>query len=108
MNQPIVMTAAGHGATPIVRRAGDDRAYQVDCGALLRPHELLVRVLGEPAVGLGMQCTARPARGARLLDVRLWGGALPEGRQRADGTVRLAVVTTQGVVDLVLAVRLVA
>lgn len=108
MTAPIVITAAGQTATPIVRRAGEDRVYQVDCRALLRQHELLVRMAAEPVAGLGMQCQARPARGARTLDVRIWGGELPESRLKGDGTVRLAVVTTQGVVELALAVRLVA
>jgi hypothetical protein len=101
-----VMKPSGQAAATIERRAGDDRVYAVDCGALLRQHELLVRVSGEPAAGLGMQCQARPARGAKTLDVRLWGGALPEGRQHADAAVRLTVVTTQGALELVLPVRL--
>lgn len=105
---PIVMTAAGQTATSIVRRAGEGRVYQVDCRAPLRQHELLVRMAAEPAPGLGMLCQARPARGARTLDVRIWGGELQVSRLKADGTVRLAVVTTQGVVELSLAVRLVA
>lgn len=103
------MAATGHTATPIVRRVGDARAYPVDCSALLRPHELLVRVQGEPMAGLGMQCQARPARGARTLDVWISGGELPEARPKADGSARLALaVTTQGGVELALAVRLVA
>jgi hypothetical protein len=108
MNAPIVMKSAGKAPTQIVRRVGEDRVYPIDCSALLRPHELLVRVQGEPAAGLGMQCEARPARGARTLDVRISGSELPEGRQKADGSVRLVVVTTQGVVELALAVRVVA
>ena len=42
----------------------------------------------------------------RALGVRLWGGELPEGPQKADGTVRPAGVTTQGVITLALAVRM--
>ncbi len=108
MTAPIVITAAGQTATPIVRRAGDARTHNVDCSSLLRPLELLVRMAAEPVAGLGMQCEARPARGARSLDVRIAGGDMPDGRQRADGSVRLVVVTTQGQIELALAVRLIA
>lgn len=105
---PTVITAAGQTATPIVRRAGKDRVYQVDCRAPLRQHELLVHMATEPAPGLGMQCQARPARGARTLHLQLSGGELPQGQVRDNGAARPAVVTTQGVIELAVAVRMAA
>jgi hypothetical protein len=49
---------------------------------------LLMRASVEPAAGLGIQRQARPARGARTLDMRLSGGALPDGRQKPDAPLR--------------------
>ena len=53
-----------------------------------------------------MRRQALPTPGARQIAVRLCGGALPEGRQKADGTARLAAVTTQGVMAMALALAL--
>jgi hypothetical protein len=55
-----------------------------------------------------MQRQALPAPGARQIAVQISGGALPARRQKADDPVRLAVVTTQGVIELAVAVRMMA
>lgn len=96
----VLMQPGGRSAAPIDRRVGDDLAYLVDCRAVLRPHELLVRVQGEPTGTLKMQCAAKVLKGARELELQVWGGSLPYKITAADGHVALDVQTTQGVLHL--------
>lgn len=99
----VTMPLGGKLDTPLEHPAGDDRACVVDCTAMLRQHELLVSV--EATGSAGLQCSARPLRGARELEVRIWGGTLEDRQPSAMGRVALAVKTTQGRLSIELPVR---
>lgn len=109
-------TASPPGKPPalITRRAQDARSYMVDCTALLREHELLVRVLDTtPPTALAPD--AAPA-GLRIQRAVVWGtctallidlagGEPAAGRPSQDWPVSVRLKTTQGYLNVALMVR---
>lgn len=103
-------TATPPGKPPalITRRAQDARSYRVDCTALLREHELLVRVMettpDTAPAGLRIQRAAVWGTCTALL-IDLAGGEPAAGRPSQDWPVSVRLKTTQGYLNVALMVR---
>ena len=106
MDYQIDTTARPVGQAPATlnKRVGDSRAYYVDCAPLLKRWELMARArhIGEAPGGL--TCRVRPMLGGTVLEVYLAGGPTPEGRRPVPVPLAIAIVTTQGSIELALSV----
>ena len=103
-------TATPPGQLParISKRASEARSYTVDCRPLLAPHELLVRVLQHlpPADPSALAVTsAHVCADCTTLQLGLAAGAPPAGQPTRDWPLLVTVKTTQGTLDIELAVR---
>lgn len=102
----VIARPAGQAPASINKRPADARAYLVDCAQLLRKWELMVRARPATPPSDGLVCRARPLAGGTVLEVHLAGGPAPVGVRPLDVPLRLAVVTTQGQMELALTVRM--
>ena len=102
----VVARPVGQAPASINKRQADARAYLVDCAPLLRKWELMVRARPATPPSDGLVCRARPLAGGTVLEVHLAGGPAPVGVRPLDVPLRLAVVTTQGQIEVALTVRM--
>jgi hypothetical protein len=96
----VVARPVGQAPASINKRPADARAYLVDCA------QLMVRARPATPPADGLVCRARPLAGGTVLEVHLAGGPAPVGVRPLDVPLRLAVVTTQGQIELALTVRM--
>lgn len=101
----VVARPVGQAPASLNKRPADSRAYLVDCAPLLRKWELMARARATSAPD-GLVCRARPLAGGTVLEVHLSGGPAPEGLRAREVPLRLAVVTTQGQIEVALTVRM--
>lgn len=102
----IVARPAGQAPIIIVKRPGESRAYLVDCAPLLRKWELMARARTAAPPPEGLVCRARPLAGGTVLEIHLAGGPAAGAPRGRDLPLRLAVVTSQGQIEVALTVRM--
>jgi hypothetical protein len=94
----------GQAPATVNKRVGDSRAYYVDCAPLLKRWELMARARVLNQVPGGIMARARPMLGGTVLEVHLSGGPAPEGRRPLPVPLHIAIVTSQGSIELALSV----
>lgn len=102
----VVARPVGQAPASISKRPADSRAYLVDCAPLLRKWELMARARTAAPPPEGLACRARPLPGGTVLEVHLSGGPAAGGLRSKDLPLRLAVVTSQGQIEVALTVRM--
>lgn len=103
MKADAIAKPAGQTPCRIDMRAGDARTYRLDCGPLLRDHELLVKVDEVLVDGVGAD-GARTRQGT-MIEVLLSAEAVTGLTRYRDFSLAFRTKTTQGVLYVAAVVR---